>query len=53
MPEENTQNTTQPVKKILPLVPLRNLVLFFCRTSIFVGRKSSKFIYMLTTTPTN
>lgn len=42
MPEENTQNTTQPVKKILPLVPLRNLVLFpSVEHPIFVGRKET------------
>jgi ATP-dependent Lon protease len=42
MPEETTQNTTQPVKKILPLVPLRNLILFpSVEHPIFVGRKET------------
>jgi ATP-dependent Lon protease len=36
------QNQTQPIKKVLPLLPLRNLVLFpSVETNIFVGRKES------------
>lgn len=35
-------NQVQPVKKILPLLPLRNLVLFpSVETNVFVGRKES------------
>ncbi|MFA5532642.1 MAG: endopeptidase La, partial [Candidatus Shapirobacteria bacterium] len=35
-------NTLQPVRKILPLIPLRNIVLFpSVETSLFFGRKES------------
>ncbi|MFA5750259.1 MAG: endopeptidase La [Candidatus Shapirobacteria bacterium] len=35
-------NTIQPVRKILPLIPLRNIVLFpSVETSLFFGRKES------------
>lgn len=38
----DTISTIQPVKKILPLIPLRNLVLFpSVETSLFFGRKES------------
>jgi len=43
MPEENNQNSSiQPVKKLLPVLPLRNMVLFpSVETSVFVGRKET------------
>jgi len=45
MPDINNkdnQKSTQPVRKILPLIPLRNLVLFpSVETSLFFGRKES------------
>jgi ATP-dependent Lon protease len=42
MPTSDTINTIEPVKKILPLIPLRNLVLFpSVETSLFFGRKES------------
>ena len=38
----NTETSLQPVKKILPLIPLRNLVLFpSVETSLFFGRKET------------
>ena len=38
----NETTTIEPVKKILPLIPLRNLVLFpSVETSLFFGRKES------------
>lgn len=41
MPDETTNNT-QPVKKLLPLVPLRNVVLFpSVEAPVFVGRNES------------
>lgn len=39
---ENTTKTLQPIRKILPLIPLRNVVLFpSVETSLFFGRKES------------
>lgn len=39
---QNETKTLEPVKKILPLIPLRNLVLFpSVETSLFFGRKES------------
>lgn len=39
---DQTTSTIQPVRKILPLIPLRNLVLFpSVETSLFFGRKES------------
>ncbi|MFZ2153414.1 MAG: endopeptidase La [Microgenomates group bacterium] len=39
---ENTIVTLEPIKKVLPLIPLRNLVLFpSVETSLFFGRKES------------
>ncbi len=38
----NQVNTLQPVRKVLPLIPLRNIVLFpSVETSLFFGRKES------------
>jgi len=38
----NSQTTLEPVKKILPLIPLRNLVLFpSVETSLFFSRKET------------
>jgi ATP-dependent Lon protease len=40
--EVNSEISIEPVKKILPLIPLRNLVLFpSVETSLFFGRKES------------
>jgi ATP-dependent Lon protease len=42
--EENPNKTTtlQPVRKVLPLIPLRNIILFpSVETSLFFGRKES------------
>ena len=43
MPSESTQTSAvQPVRKVLPLIPLRNIVLFpSVETSLFFGRKES------------
>jgi ATP-dependent Lon protease len=42
MPEANQNTTIQPVRKILPLIPLRNVVMFpSVETSLFFGRKES------------
>ncbi|MDD2224893.1 MAG: endopeptidase La [Candidatus Shapirobacteria bacterium] len=45
MPENTNQNPTpapQPLRKVLPLIPLRNIVLFpSVETSLFFGRKES------------
>jgi ATP-dependent Lon protease len=42
MPEKDNVIVIEPVKKILPLIPLRNLVLFpSVETSLFFGRKES------------
>jgi ATP-dependent Lon protease len=45
MPNSTSENQTkslQPIKKILPLIPLRNVVLFpSVETSLFFGRKES------------
>lgn len=39
---ENTTKTLEPIRKILPLIPLRNIVLFpSVETSLFFGRKES------------
>lgn len=39
---ENTTKTLEPIRKILPLIPLRNVVLFpSVETSLFFGRKES------------
>ncbi|MDP4009749.1 MAG: endopeptidase La [Candidatus Shapirobacteria bacterium] len=39
---KNNPKTLQPVRKVLPLIPLRNLVLFpSVETSLFFGRKES------------
>ena len=39
---KNIETSLEPVKKILPLIPLRNLVLFpSVETSLFFGRKES------------
>ena len=39
----NQVNTLQPVRKVLPLIPLRNIVLFpSVETSLFFGRKESR-----------
>ena len=37
-----TETAIQPVRKVLPLIPLRNVVLFpSVETSLFFGRKES------------
>ena len=43
MEENSNQVTTlQPVRKVLPLIPLRNIILFpSVETSLFFGRKES------------
>lgn len=42
MSTKDNLNSIEPVKKILPLIPLRNLVLFpSVETSLFFGRKES------------
>lgn len=39
---QDTNRPTQPIRKILPLIPLRNIVLFpSVETSLFFGRKES------------
>jgi len=39
---ENNEKSLEPVRKILPLIPLRNMVLFpSVETSLFFGRKES------------
>ncbi len=38
----NETITLQPVRKVLPLIPLRNIILFpSVETSLFFGRKES------------
>lgn len=40
--DSNKTTTLQPVRKVLPLIPLRNIVLFpSIETSLFFGRKES------------
>jgi len=43
MPSESSQTSAvQPIRKVLPLIPLRNIVLFpSVETSLFFGRKES------------